>query len=439
MENEADELILVGTCDIAGQVRGKGFPARELEARRRFGVGWTPTNIMINCLGRIPATPFGPRGDLFLVPAPEGEVVLDQGNGGPVERWFIGDILTLEETPWDCCPRSFLKRALADLEAKAGLRMIVAFEHEFHLAGAVHRSGDSYALSSMRSIAPFTRDLLAALRRNGLEPDTFLPEYGPRQYEITIDPASALEAADRAVKLREITRSIAERHGFAASFSPVVTRGVVGNGVHIHFSFQTRDGRPVTYDPTGPGQLSPEAAAFTAGVLRHAPALCAVTAPAVISYERLQPNSWSAYWTNLGLRDREALVRICPLPAAADIDPRRRFNLEFRAADACASPYLQLGALVYAGLEGLLAELPAPPIQDGDPSALSDVERARLGIRVLPRSLGEALDALDADATARGWFGPALAEAYLMHKRGEIAMLADRDADEMIRIYAEAY
>lgn len=439
MENEKDELILVGTCDIAGQVRGKGFPARELEARRRFGVGWTPTNIMINCLGRIPATPFGPRGDLFLVPAPEGEVVLERGDGGPVERWFLGDILTLEETPWDCCPRSFLKRALAALEAEAGLRMIAAFEHEFHLAGAIHRSGDSYALSSMRSIAPFTRDLLAALRRNGLEPDTFLPEYGPRQYEITIDPAPALEAADRAVKLREITRSIAERHGFSASFSPVVTRGVVGNGVHIHFSFQTLDGRPATYDPDGPGQLSPQAAAFTAGVLRHAAALCAVTAPAVISYERLQPNSWSAYWTNLGLRDREALVRICPLPTAADIDPRPRFNLEFRAADACASPYLQLGMLVHAGLEGLRAKLPAPPIQDGDPGALPDEERARLGIGILPRSLGEALDALDADATARGWLGPALAEAYRMHKRGEIAMFADCDADDMFRLYAEAY
>jgi glutamine synthetase len=436
---DQEHLILVGTSDIAGQLRGKGFPARELEGRRRFGVGWTPTNIMINCLGRIPATPFGPRGDLLLVPVPEGEVLLDSGDGCPIERWFLGDILELDGTSWACCPRAFLKRVLAALEAEAGLRMVVAFEHEFHLDGAHHRSGDSYALSSMRSIAPFTRDYLNALRANGMPPDTFLPEYGPRQYEITIPPTPALEAADQAVKLREITRSVAERHGSHASFSPVVTRGIVGNGVHIHFSFRTLDGLPATWDPAGPGGLSTAAASFAAGILRHAAALAAVTAPSVISYERLKPHSWSAFWTNLGLRDREALVRICPVPEAPDIDPAPRYNLEFRAADACASPYLQLGMIVWAGLEGLRAGLPAPPILDGDPEDLDAEERARLGIGVLPRSLAEALDALEADATARDWLGPVLAEAYLMHKRGEIAMMAEHDADAMLRIYAEAY
>jgi glutamine synthetase len=432
-----EDLILVGTCDIAGQLRGKGFPARDLESRRRFGVGWTPTNIMINCLGRIPATPFGPHGDLFLVPVPEGEVLLER-EGAPPERWFLGDILHLDETPWECCPRAFLKRALAALESESGLRLVASFEHEFHLAGAPHRSGDSYALSSMRAIAPFTRDLLAALRANGLAPDTFLPEYGPRQYEVTVCPAPALEAADRAVKLREITRALAERHGLTASFSPVVTRGIVGNGVHVHFSLQTLDGAPATWDPEGPANLSREAAAFAAGILRHAAALTAVTAPSVISYERLKPHSWSAYWTSLGLRDREALIRICPLPAASDIDPRPRFNLEFRAADACASPYLQLGTLVFAGLEGLRAGLPAPPVIETDPETLPEAERARLGIGVLPRSLAEALDALEADTTAMGWLGPVLAEAYLMHKHGEVAMMAEHGV-AMLRLYADAY
>ncbi len=439
MDDDDDDLILVGTCDIAGQLRGKGFPARDLEKRRRFGVGWTPTNIMINCLGRIPATPFGPRGDLFLVPASEGEVLLDANAGHSAEHWFLGDILKLDETPWECCPRAFLKRALAALEQEAGLRLVVSFEHEFHLAGAHHRSGDSYALSSMRSVAPFIRDLLRALRRNGLEPDTLLPEYGPRQYEVTIDPAPALEAADRAVKLREITRATAERHRLSASFSPVVTRGVVGNGVHIHFSLQTPDGTPVTYDADGPGNLSPQAAAFAAGILRHAAALVAVTAPSVVSYERLKQHSWSAYWTNLGQRDREALVRICPVPAAADIDPRPRYNLEFRAADATASPYFQLGMLVLAGLEGIRAGLPAPPILETDPEEIPDGERARLGIGILPRSLPDALDALEGDAVAMGWLGPVLAEAYVMHKRGEIEMMAERDEEDMLQTYAEAY
>ncbi|WP_052340940.1 glutamine synthetase family protein [Salinarimonas rosea] len=439
MTIDAEDLVLVCCSDIAGQVRGKGFPARDLEKRRRFGVGWTPTNIMINCLGRIPATPFGPRGDLFLAPAAETETILDFGDGSPREHWFLGDILTLEETPWECCPRSFLARALAALEAEAGLRLVASFEHEFHMAGAEARSGDSYGLGSMRSIAPFTREFIGALRANGLEPDTFLPEYGTRQYEVTLDPAPGLEAADRAVRLREICRAIARRHGFAASFSPVVTPGIVGNGVHIHFSLTDRAGDPVTFDPAGPGGMSAQTASFAAGILRHAPALCAVTAPSVLSYERLKPNSWSACWANLGVRDREATLRVCPLPAAADIDPRPRFNLEFRAADAAASPYLQLGMLVFAGLQGLREALPAPQIHDGDPGALGPEERARLGIQDLPRSLEAALAALEADEAAMGWMGETLAGAYLMHKRGEIDAMRDRSADEMVALYAEAY
>lgn len=439
METTPEEVILVCCSDIAGQVRGKGFPARDIEKRRRLGVGWTPTNIMINCLGGIPATPFGPRGDLYLVPAREGRVLLDFADGTPREQWYLGDILELDETPWDCCPRSFLKRALATLEAETGLSLLASFEHEFHLDKAHARSGDSYGLGSMRSIGGFTRDFIGALRANGLEPDTFLPEYGTRQYEITIDPATGLEAADRAVKLRELCRAVAERHDMTASFSPLVARGGVGNGVHIHFSLVDGDGKPVTHDPQGVGGLSAQAGAFAAGILRHVRALCAITAPSLVSYDRLRPHSWSAFWGNLGLRDREAGLRICPVPAAGDIDPAPRYNMEFRAADAAASPYLQLGMLIFAGLQGLREGLPAPAIHDGDPGDLSDAERDAMGIQALPRTLPEALDALEEDDEAGSWLGPNLRQAYLMHKRGEISMLEDRSPDELCRVYAEAY
>jgi glutamine synthetase len=373
------------------------------------------------------------------VPDEAGEVRLDFADGTPVEHWFIGDILKLDETPWECCPRAFLKRALAELETVAGFRLKASFEHEFHLTGAHHRSGDSYAMSSLRSVGGFSRELIGALRVNGLEPETYLPEYGPRQYEITVRPALDVEAADRAVKLREICRAVAERHGLLASFAPVVTRGIVGNGVHIHFSLEDLHGNPVSYDRAAPGGLAASTAAFAAGILRHVRAVCAVTAPSLLSYERLRPHAWSAYWGNLGQRDREALLRICPLPTAADIDPAPRFNLEFRAADAAASPYLQLGMLVMAGLQGIKDGLAPPTLYDGDPEELSEEQRRSMGIQDLPRSLEEALQALEADAVARAWLGPTLADAYLMHKRGEIGMLQGLGEDEICRRYAEAY
>lgn len=433
-----ERLVVVACSDVAGQVRGKGFPADQLEARRRFGVGWTPTNVMINCFGRIPATPFGSSGDLMLVPAPEGDLRLDFGDGA-VEHLILGDILTTAGEPWACCLRGFLKRALDDLAAEAGLRLVASFEHEFWLDNAEARPGDSYAVSTLRGLEPFIGDVLGALRANGVPPDTFLPEYGPRQFEVTVDPAEGLAAADQAVKLREVCRALARRHGHRVSFSPVVTRGIVGNGVHIHFSLRDLDGRPVSFDPAGPGRLSPVQASFAAGILAHARALCALTAPSVISYERLKPHAWSAHYINMADRDREAMLRICPYPEVEGVDVAKRFNIEFRAADATASPYLQLGALVRAGLEGVRRNLPAPTLTTGDPGDLSPEERQARGIGELPSSLGEALDALEADPVAMGWLGPTLGEAYLMHKRGEIGVTEGQPIDELCRLYAEAY
>jgi glutamine synthetase len=436
---EREEIVTICCSDIAGQVRGKGFPLRELKNRMRFGVGWTPTNVMINCLGRIPATPFGASGDLMLVPAADGEITIDLGEKISTERLVLGDVLTLKGEPWECCLRSFLKRALHDLEMQTGLRVFASFEHEFHIDNASERPGDAYAVSSLRGLEPFIGDVIAVLRANNIAPDTLLPEYGPRQFEVTIDPALGLAAADQAVKLREITRAVGRVHGHHISFSPVVTRGIVGNGVHIHFSLIDKEEHPVTFAAGKPGNLSSVAASFAAGIIRHARALCAITAPSAISYERLKPHSWSAYYANLADRDREALLRICPYPEMEGVDVAKRFNLEYRAADATASPYLQLAMLVYAGLAGIQDKLSVPYLSSGDPGTLSAEERATRGIGDLPRTLAEALDALESDEKAMEWMGPMLSQAYLMHKRGELDMTKETNIDELCRIYAQAY
>ena len=213
MPIEREDLVMICTSDISGQVRGKAVPSRELEARRRFGVGWTHTCQMINAFGRIAASPWGSRGDLNIVPAEGGDLVLDYGDGGSIEHVILGDLRNLDGSRWSCCPRGFLAGAVEALEREAGLLLLASFEHEFWLEGTDDAPASGYGTSRMRGMEPFAGDLIGALRSNGLGPDTFMPEYGPRQFEVTLDPAPAREAADRAVKLREITRSVARRHG----------------------------------------------------------------------------------------------------------------------------------------------------------------------------------------------------------------------------------
>ncbi|HTZ37735.1 MAG TPA: glutamine synthetase, partial [Stellaceae bacterium] len=202
---EREPLVFVGTCDLAGIVRGKGFPLTAQAQRLRQGVGLAPSNIMMSAFGPIYDTPFGTAGDLMLVPDPTTyvEVPFELGDA---ERFYLGDILMLSGQYWPCCPRHFLRRAIAALESEAELQIIAAFEQEFTYTGVEHRAGATYALDAWRRQGSFGEHMMAAVRRAGLEPDSFLPEYGPRQYEMTVGPAAGIGAADNAIVMREMAR-----------------------------------------------------------------------------------------------------------------------------------------------------------------------------------------------------------------------------------------
>lgn len=433
-----EAFVFVCYSDFAGQVRGKGFPLRDLDERWRQGVGWTPTNIMINCFGNTPATPWGGSGDLVLRPDPAGQVVIDFEDDGPVERFILGDVENLDGSPWAVCPRNYLRSGLAALEGEFGLRLRVAFEHEFTCIGVEPRVGAAYGIEAVRAIGDLPEVILALLDRAGLEPESFLPEFSPGQFEVTIRPSLGLEAADRAVKLRQIVRAACQRKGLRASFAPIMRKGGVGNGVHIHFSLEDREGRPLSHDASAAAGVSRIAGSFAAGILSHGRALCAVTAPSVISYERLRPNAWSASVTNLGERDREAFLRICPVAQAHGADVAKSFNLEFRATDAAATPYMALGAIVRAGLDGLRNAMPPPEaVSVIDAARLTDAQRREKGVLPLPPTLGDALDCLDEDQGVL--MSGDIKAPYLMHKRAEIAEVATIEIDELCALYAQAY
>ena len=433
-----EEMIVACCTDLAGKVRGKAFPASQIDKRLRRGVGWTPTNVQITCFDLIAESPFGSLGDLVLLPDEAARVRVDFGDGSPPEHLALGDIVHTDGRPWELCTRSILKAALDRLKDVSGLTLVGAFEHEFQLRDQPPRLGDAYTVAGFRAERRLAETVVAAARAAGLEPDTFMKEFGPDQYEVTIAPASGVAIADQATILRELVRTAASRLDREVTFTPIRNPASVGNGVHIHLSFLEGD-RPATYDPRGRNDLSEPAGQFIAGILKYLDAILAITAPSVVSYLRLTPHRWSAAFNNLGFRDREASVRICPISEVSDVDRERQFNFEFRAADAAASPHLQLAAIVHAGVQGIEEALPAPEATAEDLSLLwPDALKARGYVR-LPQSLADALERFAANATVTGWFPAGFADVYAKHKRGEMAFLEGKSAEEACRLYEQVY
>lgn len=434
----AEELVLACCTDLAGKVRGKAFPVSQFDKRLRRGVGWTPTNVQITCFDAIADSPFGSFGDLVLIPDEAARVRVDFEDGGPVEHFAIGDIRHTDGRPWEFCTRSILKGALERLEKVAGLTLVGAFEHEFQFRDQEAAPGFAYSTAGFRVERSFAEAAVAAARAAGIEPDTFMKEYGVNQYEMTMAPARGVAIADQAAILRELLRASAERLGRKLTFTPIRSPAGIGNGIHIHLSFLDGD-RPATHDSNGSHGLSAVAGRFVAGVLKYLDSIVALTAPSVVSYVRLTPHRWSAAFNNLGFRDREASVRICPVSDLSDIAKAAQFNFEFRAADAAASPHLQLAAIIHAGVQGMEEGLQTPEATTEDLSLLDRDALAARGYVRLPQSLAEALERFEANPTVTGWFPDGFADVYVKHKKGEMTFLEGKTEEEVCRLYEQVY
>lgn len=435
-----EELVALLYSDLSGLARGRAVPARDLAERLEVGVGWVPADQALTPLGPIAEpNPWGPIGDLRLLPDPSTEVRVDLWPEVSPMHFLLCDATEMDGSGWAACPRVLLKRALDDLRSEMGLRLVASFEHEFQLLGLPGLPGPGFSMEALRRAEPFGPMVMAALQEAGQQPETFLPEYGPWQYEVTCRPAEGVAAADRATIVRELVREVARRMGLRASFAPIIDPDSVGNGVHVHLSFIDVDGESMTYDESRAGRVSDVAGHFAAGIIRHLPALIALTAPSVVSSLRLTPHRWSAGYVVFGERNREAALRIAPGIEIPGHSPATQLNLEYRAADAAASPYLALAAVVLAGLQGLRESLPDPPLVNVDPATLSDTERRTLGASRLPTSLPAALQALEADQVVRSWFPGDLWDCYLSMKRTEIDLLDGLDPREQCSRYANVY
>lgn len=438
-----EPLSLILTSDIVAKVRGRSVPSSDFEGYLEKGSGWVPANMAMDVFGHIvDGNPFGSVGDIRLMPDPASRSSFPSQTPGAVTGMVFGDIVTQDGDPWTSCPRTMLKDAVAKLEEVAGLEVLSSFEHEFMvLEEDEDRTlpAKPFAMQQFLRHESFGGAVMAALEDGGLEPEMWLPEYGRNQWEVTLKPAPAVTAADRAFYLREFVAAVAAEHGLNTTFSPIIEPNGGGNGVHVHLSLRTADGRPVTYDPEGPGGLSEVAASFAAGIIEHARAIQVLAASAPLSYERLSPLRWSSGGVFLGKNNREAMLRICPLFRTPGSNPHKSYNLEYRAADATSNPFLVLAALIRAGTDGIKRGLPAPTVVEGAVDITDAQVRAQYGIEPIPGSLPEALELFEQSDAVRRWFSDDFITMVGIVKRSEIDQIAELDEADRYRFYSDLY
>ncbi|WP_459193177.1 gamma-glutamylputrescine synthetase [Halosimplex sp. J119] len=331
---------------------------------------------------------------------------------------MLCDIETLDGTPWDVDARSSLRSALKDFQSE-GLNPEVAFESEFHLFEREPDGDDrtigsagAYLTESMRETHNTVVETIDALADQDIGVEKYHPEYAPGKHEIVTRHRPGLRAADEHVLLRETVDSVARANGYRATFLPRPFENAT-NGCHLHVSLW--NGEANAFHDAETGELSITGRQFVAGILDHAPALVALTAPTANSFVRLRPQNGATGYACWGRENREAFVRI-PAPASAD-QTESSLRLEFRGADNTANPYLALLGLLGAGYDGIDRELEPPAPLSVDPGNLTDDERNEAGVERLPRTLGQALDALEANETMRDLLGDPLIETYLSVKR----------------------
>ena len=428
-EERGVQLVRFLYCDNGGVIRGKSAHVGQLARRMRSGIGLVKGMQSFTSLDTLaPDATYGPVGEIRLIPDPQTFVVLPYA---PRSGQMIANMVELDHTPWALDPRAFLQRMIARAD-DAGLVFDAAFENEFYLALQTedgYRPVDRslcFSAIGMESTEEVIGDIIAALTDQGLIVELSHPELGWGQQELSIMHGPALRAADEQIVYRQTVRAVAAHHGLVASLAPKPFADQAGSGAHLHWSIWDRD--HVTNrlaDPGGPAGLSPLALNAIGGVLTHLPALLGLTTPSVNSFRRLQPHYWSSAYTAWGIENREAAVRV---PSRYWDDEAGSTNLELKASDASANPYIALGGVIAAALDGIERGLdPGEPVNE-DPGNLTDAERAQRGIVRFPETVGGALDALERDEVLMAALGAPLGNEYLKVRRAEAAAYADHDA-----------
>lgn len=406
-------MVRLWFTDVLGNLKSFAISQNELE--NALNDGMTFDGSSIDGFSRIQES------DVLAIPDPDTFQILPLGDKGAAEARVFCDIHHLDGTPFSGDPRQVLRRHVEAAHAE-GLTFYIAPDIEFFYFNNPQPGERPTPLDNGGYFDLTTRDVTGDLRKQtirtleqiGIPVEYSFHEDSPSQQEIDLRHDDALTIADSVMTFRLIVREVAAAHGVYATFMPKPLEGVQGSGMHTHLSLFTGDDNAF-YDENDEYNLSPVAKSFTAGLLRHAAEITAITNPTVNSYKRLVPGFEAPVHLSWARNNRSGLIRV-PIPKRGNPLATR---LEYRSPDPSCNPYLAFSLMLAAGLKGVREGYELPVEADANLFELDDHALNKLGIGQLPQSLAEALHAMEQSEMVREALGEHIFEWFLRNKRRE--------------------
>ena len=414
--------------DLHGIERGKDVPIGDFDAIAERGLGFCWA-VMGTDLRHTPVVG-GEIGYPDMVARPDLSTLVRLPWEPDVAHCLADLERAPEGVPEPTDPRGAVRRAVAAFE-EIGYSPVIGPELEFFLCerdpeapNGIKRYVDNlsmvYTVGRQADPRGISSQLLRHCADLGLGAFAANHEYMNSQYEINIRESHALDAADRAFRLRAAVKDYAAQQGLIATFMGRPFNDQGGSGFHLHLSFE-RDGE----NACAGEEVAAVTRHATAGILTHASALMALLNPTINAYRRILPDSLAPTHANWGMDNRTTFVRIPP-------ERGEGARLEIRVGDGTANPYLAIASTLAAALDGVKRELDPPQPVAGDAYAADEAIQGP----PLPGSLEASIEALEADAVLCEALGAETVETFATMKRFEIerhaAHVSDWELDEYL-------
>ena len=396
--------------DILGSLKGFAITIEELEGALDKGMAFDGS--AVEGFARVDES------DMVAMPdAATFSILPWRPRQNAVARVFC-DITRPDGQPFEGDSRHVLKTALKRA-SDAGYTFMVGPEMEhFYFKSAQAPEpldeGGYFDFTPLDTATDLRRETVLTLEEMGIPIEYSHHEAAHSQHEIDLRHTDALTMADSVMTYRQAVKDIAMRHGVYATFMPKPRADQNGNGMHVNQSLFRGDDNAF-YDDADPDRLSIDAHRYIAGLLRHAPEIAIVCAQWINSYKRLVPGFEAPTYISWAAVNRSDLVRVPAYRPGKEASTR----VEFRLPDPTCNPYLAFAAMLTAGLAGIERAYDPVPAAVEDAATLSDAERDNRGIRGLPGSLYEAIQAAEGSDLLRRALGDHIYDSLLKNKRIE--------------------